>query len=366
MNTAAPIRLLLPSTDPSRAALCLSVDADGHVTARRHCDAARPLPVERGTRDILAVPAEALRLLWLDLPAHTQAQATASARLLLHDHVAQPDSDLHVAVAEPEPGGTQRLLAVVDDTRMRGWLAEAAQLGLRPVAVVPDCLLLDPPTDERVQVCERDGLMLARGRGLALAAEPDLVQRVIGDRPLQRLDADARDTRLAANARTVPALDLLQGPYARRDETAPRRRRRLRWLAALVLLSPVLLIGAQAIYHSLAARSLEHRADTLATQYRPQLNGTGLGAYYRQRLAPDLLAAHSAALFDALRAVPGARLDSYEFTPETGVRAGLVHGSEQELDLLRQSLADAGLGLVPLDSQPVETGLRTLIAVEAP
>ena len=44
--------------------------------------------------------------------------------------------------------------------------------------------------------------------------------------------------------------------------------------------------------------------------------------------------------------------------------AGLVHGSEQDLDLLRQSLAERGLALVPLDSQPVEAGLRSLVAVE--
>ena len=364
MNPAFPIRLLQLSTDPSRAAVCLSVDAGGHVVARRHCDPAHPLPAEPGMRDILLVPSEALRLHWFDLPARSAAQAVAAARLTLQDYVAQPGADLHVAVGDPQTGEPQRLLGVVDAALMREWLAQAAQLGLRPVAVVPDCLLLDAPTDDSVQVCERDGLLLARGRRLALAAEPDLAQRVIGARPVLRLEDSARDARFAANALAAPALDLLQGPYARRDETQPRRRRRLRWLAALALLSPLLLVGAQALYHGLAARSLETRADTLAAQYRPHLTGADLGPYYRQRLAPDLLAAHSAALFEALRAVPGARLDSYEFTPDTGVRAGLVHAGEQDLDLLRQQLADGGLALVPLDSQPVEAGLRSLVAVE--
>ncbi|WP_394004705.1 type II secretion system protein GspL [Luteimonas sp. WGS1318] len=364
MNTAFPIRLLQLGADPSRAATCLSIDTGGHVVARRHCDPAHPLPAEPGMRDILVVPAEALRLHWFDLPARSAAQAVAAARLMLQDHVAQPGTDLHVAVGDPETGDPQRLLGVVDAALMRDWLQQAAQLGLRPAAVVPDCLLLDAPTDDGVQVCERDGLLLARGRKLAVAAEPDLLQRLIGARPVQRLDDGARDARFAANALAAPALDLLQGPYARRDEAQPRRRRRLRWLAALALLSPLLLVGAQALYHGLAARSLETRADALAAQYRPQLTGAGLGTYYRQRLAPDMLATHSAALFEALRAVPGARLDSYEFTLDTGVRAGLVHGSEQDLELVRHSLADRGLALVPLDSQPVETGLRSLVAVE--
>lgn len=365
MNPASsPLRLLLLGADPSRAPVCLSVDGNGRIRARRVCDAADPLPTEPGARDILVVPGDALRLLWLALPAHSAAQAAAAARLLLQDHVAQPVATLHVAVGAAEAGGPQRLLGAVDDARMRGWLARAAQLGLHPVAVVPDCLLLDPPPDDSVQVCERDGLLLARGHRLALAAEADLVRQVIGDRPLRRLDPAACDARFAANALAVPALDLLQGPYARRDETVPRQRRRLRRLAALALLSPLLLVGAQAMYHGLAARSLEHRADALAAAYRPGLTGAALGAHYRQRLAPDLLAVHSAALFEALRAVPGTRLDSYEFTPDTGVRASLVHGSEQDLDLLRQSLAERGLALVPLDSQPVEAGLRSLVAVE--
>lgn len=365
MNTPARLRLLQLAADPSQPATCLTIEPDGRTSDRRQCDAGHPLSAAPGVRDILVVPAEALRLLWLDLPAHSTAQAVAAARLMLQDHIARPDRDVHVAVGAAVPGTPQRPVGVIDDARMRDWIQQAAQLGLRPTAVVPDCLLLDVPDDDGVQVCARDGLLLARGRTLALAAEADLVHRVIGERPLHRLTTDERDARIAANARNVPALDLLQGAYAQRDATVPRQRRRLRWLAAAVALSPCLVIGADATYHSLAARATEQRSDALAAQHRPHLTRATLGTYYRQRLAPDLLAMHSAALFDALQAVPGTRLDSYEFTPGTGVRAGLVHAGEQDLDLLRQQLAELGLTLVSLDSQPVEAGLRTLVAVES-
>ena len=77
MNTPSfPLRLLLLGADPSRAPVCLSVDSSGQIRARRVCDAADPLPAEPGARDILVVPADALRLLWLDLPAHSAAQTS--------------------------------------------------------------------------------------------------------------------------------------------------------------------------------------------------------------------------------------------------------------------------------------------------
>ncbi len=365
MNAAASsIRLLQLGADPGRAAACLRVGADGRILDRRPCTPEHPLPAEPGARDLLVVPAEALRLLWLDLPAHSTAQAAAAARLMLQDQIARPERELHVAVGEATPGTAQRLVGVVDAAQMRDWLQRATQLGLRTAAVVPDCLLLDAPADARVQISECDGRLLARGPTLALAGEADLVHHVVGAHAVQPLDAAGRDACFAANAGKPLALDLLQGAYARRDTPAPRRGRRLRWLAAAVLLSPLVMVGADAAYRTLAARALVQQTDAVAAQVHPQLTGATLGAHYRQRLAPDLLAAHSAALFDALQAVPGTRLDSYEFAPATGVRAGLVHAGAPELDLLREHLAGAGLALVPLDSQPVEAGLRTLVAVE--
>ena len=63
MNPASsPLRLLLLGADPSRDPVCLSVDSSGQIRARRVCDAADPLPAEPGARDILVVPADALRL----------------------------------------------------------------------------------------------------------------------------------------------------------------------------------------------------------------------------------------------------------------------------------------------------------------
>ncbi|MCD7098950.1 type II secretion system protein GspL [Stenotrophomonas sp. MMGLT7] len=356
-------RLLLLNADPAGASTCLHIDAGGRILSRSQVDAAQPLPAAAGTRDVLAVPAAALHLLWIELPAHSAAQALAAARLMLEDLVAGPRENLHVALGEFS-ADAQRLLAVVDDQTMRGWLQRATQLGLQAQAVVPDCLLLDEAQDDSVQACERDGRVLARGKRLALAAEPDLARRVIGERPLRWLDAAEAEACLAAHAIAPPAIDLLQGAHARGDGKSPRQRRRLRLLAALVLLSPLLLVAAQTAYHALAAHRLQARADALAARFQPGLDAGRLHAHYTQRVAADVLAVHSARLFEALRGVPGARLDSYEFSPDGGLRAGLLHPREADLETLRQQLADNGLELIALDSQPVDAGLRSLVAVE--
>ncbi|NYZ63903.1 type II secretion system protein GspL [Luteimonas deserti] len=363
--TPPPVRLLLVSADPARPSLCLHVDGAGTIAARRYCDAANPLPAQPGARDVLAVPSEALRVQWLDLAAHSPAQALAAARLMLQDRIAGADAQLHIAVGHVEGDADRRPVAVVDEACMQRWLRQARESGLQPVTVVPDCLLLDAPVDDVVQVCERDGRLLVRGHELAFAAEPDLAAHLLGARAVHRIDSAAFEACVASNARGAAALDLLQGPHAPHDGTGRRRRRRLTWLLALVLLSPVLLLAAQTVQRTLAAHWLERRVDSLATAYRASLSGASLPAYYRQRIAPELLALHSARLFEALRAVPGVQLDSYEFAPGTGVRAGLRLAAVQDLDALNLLLAEHHLVLVALDTQPLEQGVHSLVAVEA-
>ncbi|MGB3392575.1 MAG: type II secretion system protein GspL [Stenotrophomonas sp.] len=365
------IRLLLLSAGATCASVCLRIDASGRVLSRQRVDGAQPLPTEKNARDVLAVPSAGLRLLWLDIPAHSPAQALAAARLLLQEHAAGTRAELHIAIAEAAAGSALRLVGVVGNDVMHEWLQRARQLGLAASSVVPDCLLLDAPQDEDgpVQVCERDGLWLVRGTRLAFATEPALAACILGPQPLQQLDTSASEARFAANATLPPLLELLQYAHARRDEKTPRRHKRLRRLAIAALLSPLLFTAAQAAYHDLSARWLQHRADTLAVQHVPALAAAAaparaLHAHYRQHIAAGVLAFHSTKLFEALQAVPGTQLDSCEFATDTGLRAGLLHGSETELDALREQLAGSGLDLVPLDKQPLEHGLRTLIQVE--
>src|SRR5690606_33319077 len=129
MTAPSNTRLLLLNPDPDGTSACLEIDASGHITARRECAPGNPLPPGTGCHDILAVPSEALRLQWLELTAHSSAQAIAAARLALQEHVAATDTDLHVAVAGTVDSDGQRLVAVVGNDRMHEWLQRAMQLG---------------------------------------------------------------------------------------------------------------------------------------------------------------------------------------------------------------------------------------------
>ncbi|RRN58567.1 type II secretion system protein GspL [Pseudoxanthomonas sp. SGNA-20] len=370
MKPPSATRLTLLARDPAQPSTCLRIDPSGRILARQPLlpGQAPPPPPGESVREVVAVPGESVRLLWLELPARHPAQALAAARLQLEDHVAGAVEGLHVAIAPAAAG--PRLLGAVEDATLRGWLQRCAQLGISPHAVVPDCLLL-PEADDGTLLAAPAGDMLAvRGPRLAFTAEPGLARAIAGARPLRMLEPGEAEARFAAAAAGEPPLDLLQYGHARRDPRARRRRRRLAVLAALALCSPVLVDGALALRYALGAHWMQARADALAVQQVPALAASAdpsaaLHALHAELAAPAVLAQHSAALFGALPAVPGAQLDSYEFATATGVRAGLLHAGEQDLETLRERLAPAGLAPVPLESRPVDGGMRSLVGVEA-
>src|SRR5690606_7601148 len=258
MNPPATTRLILLRRDPAHPATCLELDPRGRILSRRPLDPAHPAPPGPAARTVVAVPGEAVRTLWLDLPAHNPVQALAAARILLQEHVAGDLDGLHIAIGPSGQG--PRLLAVADDAQVHAWRQRAQALGVVPDALVPVQLLADAPADRPLQVLEHDGLWLVRGPQLALAAEPALAQRIIGTRGMRQVeDAAAVEALLAAGAAAaIPGgIDLLQYAHARpRDRAVSSRRRRLALLAALCLLSPLLLQGASALRHALGAHWL--------------------------------------------------------------------------------------------------------------
>lgn len=372
MSTTHPlIRLVLLPLDPSRPATCLHVDRDGHVSARHVVPPGHALAaVAAGTRDIVAVPGEAVTLLWLELPARHPLQARAAARLRLEAHVAVPVEGLHIALGPTAGPGTACMIAVTANTRMDEWKQRCEALGATAAAWVPDYLLLDAPDGERVHAMALDGRLLVRGQECAFSGPPALAHAIVGDGLMDLLPAEDNEARLArAAARTLP-MDLLQFEHALPDTHAIRQRRRRLLLAAAVVLSPLLLAGAQTLRDLALAGWMNHRADVVARQVLPGGSNeadpsTTLQALYRQRIAPSQLATHSNALFDIIKQHPGSRLDSYEFDASGGLRVGLLHRDEQDLEAMRIALQSGGLSMVPLESGPVEGGMRSLLNVEA-
>lgn len=367
-------RLILLPRHPSAPAICLRVDETGHILSRQMLDDAHRLPAEEGARDVVLVPGDSVRAQWLDLPARNPVQALAAARILLQEQVAWTGDTLHIALGPVLADGAMRLVAMVAESQMQDWYRRCAEIGVTPHAMVPDHLLLASPESGTLDIAVHDGQWLVRGDQLAFAAEPDLAAHIVGERPRQFLADPAQlEARFAvAVACSHPGqLDLLQYAHARdQGSTDAPRWRRFALLAAACMLSPVVLLGVQVIRDAMGARWMERRADTLAAYQLPRPVPVGadpsaaLHAHYRERVAPITLASQAAGMFTAIKAVPGAQLDSLEYREEDGLRMGVVLASEAELDAIGQQVARDGLAVVPLGHQVVDGGLRAQVAVE--
>lgn len=359
--TVATHLLLLPA-DPAAAATHLAIDTAGRVVARREAGDGSPLPadpLQPPPRRVLAVPGVDCLALWLDLPARNPVQALAAATLLVEDHVAAAARHpLHIAIAPLPPDGGKRLVVAVEPEHMQGWLDRAAALGMTPDAVTPAPLLLPRPANEAgdaVALACHDGLWLVRGQCLAFAAEPALAAEILGDRPRTALpDAGAA---LAGGA-LAPAIDLLQGRFA----AAPSRHtgwpawRRAAMLAAVLALSPLLLLAAQALRHELGARGLESRTLAQARAVLPSLGERvdplpAVRARLEALRSADAFAALTGALLRAVADDAGAELDALAYA-DGELQAVVAHGDAATLERIRAALAGDGFELV-------ETGTRT-------
>ena len=362
-------RILFLPADPAAAATLLDVDDGGRVLSRatlRPGDIAAPTPTP--THTVLVVPGEAVRIDQLDLAAHSEAQARAAAQALLATRLARPGT-LHVAL-DAGTAGTLRTVAAMEPGLLRDWIARASAFGLKPDAAVPEQLLLPMPDDESdaaVRVLDAGDRWLVRGDGLAFAAAPALAVRVIGERP--RIAVEGGMDAMATQA-LRPAVDLLQGDFLPASRRArPAGRRRLAWLAAALLASPLLLLAAQALRLELAARALDSRAEALVRDALPGAGpaGTGpdtLAAHLQAIREPRAFAAASGALFAAVAGRPGTHLLELEYQRGDRLRAVGVHASADDIEALRAALAADGWRLVEGGSSETPDGLRTGLALE--
>lgn len=371
MKAPSRTRLLLLPVASDAPADCLILDSHGRILERETVIPQRPLPAPTADlREVLVVPGEDLQLRRLALRARTPAQARAEAALLLEPDLSVPLAELHLAVAAAPPDGAPRWVAAIATTTLQARLDQARALGMAdPPWVIPDCLLLDPADSPAALIGERDNRWLVREQDRAFTAPDALARQLLGEHSQQPLDPAATEVQLAAGAMHAPCLNLRQQAFARREHSRPNQRRRLRWLAAAVVLSPLLVLAIETVALQHSARRLADQATALAATALSAGDDhaspvASLHARYRRQITPDLLAARSTALFDAVGQHAGLRLDSWEATADGRQRAGLVHPDEGALANLRQALAAHGLDLRVLDRQPLDDAERSQIAVE--
>lgn len=303
--------------------------------------------------DVIAVaPADAVALHWAELPTGSQAQATAAARLLAAEASAAPVADLHVAVGEAEKtgeGGAEHPIGVVGLDRMRGWLADLARVGVDPVAIVPAPMLLPAPAEgwERAELA---GEGVVRGPASAFADEARLTELLTGGAAPRTLGRAEIAHALAAPG---TALDLRQGPFARRRRVAidwPLVRR-LAWCAAAILLVTLAIDLVRIAKYSFGADLLEARADALARQGLPR--GSTVTEPSRQldeRLAGlrgpgQGFTATAATAFSAVQAIPGSELTSLTFESNGSLHLGVTTATEAGVNDLKRAIERAGFAV---------------------
>ncbi|MDO8900112.1 MAG: type II secretion system protein GspL [Phenylobacterium sp.] len=309
-------------------------------------------------RTVLVIPGADVLVRWAPIKAASEAQARGAALAQLEDQMTSA-AGVHVALGPQEADG-QRLVVALSGARMQAWLDHAALHGVSPVLVIPDCLALpEPPSDPLdnpegppvIITAEFGPLIAVRGQRLAFTGEPDLVTTIVGARPATALAGPALE-RAMANMAASPAINLLQGAFDpdRREPLGRRDLRRAAILAAVLLVSPLILWAAQAGADHVRARQAEARAEAkVAALLAEGETITDPAVQAQARLDALALVAGGGAsglaaqLFAAVEPMDQVQVESLIIMPDGAARAALSHAAYADGESLAQALQAAGL-----------------------
>jgi len=329
------------------------LEGEGLVPKRREL-----APGERlGCEAIVVLSGADVGARWMDLPQGSLAQARSAAVFRLRDELAIDEGELHVAVGATDEHG-QALVSWILPARLQQALDAAERYDLRPLAAVPDYFLL--PSGE-IPVMAAFGRRLAvRGRDVAFSVEPELAAVLLGDRQHRYVPADDLDALLLDHAQEAP-IDLLQGRFASGvSEPSPVKRRPL-MLAAAVLLSPLILLGAEVARSQLTAARLEEEARSSAVALVPKAaryeDAAGFALTELSRRRDGGFARLVARYLGAVRSVPGLSLDTLVYGGDGDLRSAVSYAAYSDMDELRKAAARGGLSLV--EQSTITEGART-------
>ncbi len=341
-----PVRLILIPATGSQPAPFLIVGADGYVLERGELGLAggtAPEPM----RTVAVTPGGDVLIRWLDLPPGGAVQGRAAAAWMLRDEVAATPDRLATVLGPQSPAGEPRLVAVVSRSLMEAWTDYLAALGVRADVLVPDVLTLaDPEADDVLAAVSFGEGMALRGRRFAATVQPDLVELIAAGRRIMPVeDPAAVERALVATAR-APAINLLE--TGDREARAAGGWRRAAILAALVVISPLVLTLAAGVRDGMAARDARSEALAAIAAAAPDLTREADPVEaLRRRVAaappPGGVTGAAAALFTAVEAVEGAELDILIADPEDGMKATVSHPAHGDMAVIRRSMAAAGM-----------------------
>lgn len=352
-------RLILLPPVAGDPAPWLSLDAAGQVLARGQIGPGDPVPVGE-MRTVVIVPGSEVTVRRVQVAARTEAQARAAALLSLREGLAEQPERLTLALSPGAPDAP-RLAAVATRATVEGWRDWVRTLGLEADVLLPDSLVAPEPETEETVTAVRFGPRVAlRGRELCASVEPELAPLLAGERRLVPVERPEAVEQLLIAAALNPPLNLIAGT-GRGEAGGWRRWRLAAALAAALLVSPLLVIGAEAARDAGAARALEAESRTLAQTLFPDLPpGADPAAEARRRAGelppPGGAAAAAAALFGAMEGVSTADLDALVSDAGGTLRATLTYAEPGDLERIKAGMTARGYGLTEETVEPRDGG----------
>lgn len=334
-----------------------------------------------GMRAVILVPQEEVLMTRAEVPTRHGHRMRQAVPFALEEQLASDVEQLHFALGERDDEDLLAV-AVVSRHRMGQWLDALAEAGIAPHAMYGDAVLV--PDDETLALAAEPGRLLVRAPHVAHALEADaaglelpLVLSTIEAERAVLYDCGEPELRgsveQVCQARQLPlevrecnagllglveqrppaTIDLLQGPYSRREKIGRLWRP---WRTAAALLGAIVLIQlgmAVAEYRHLSARDQELAAQIEAV-YREAIPGARNVVNPRVQMERQLQALRGgtagAGGFPELMELAGPVLSS---APDLQIRSlryrertielDLELASLQALDGLRSALQETGL-----------------------
>lgn len=326
-----------------KGATYLTCGDDGAILERGSLTCADALAP---SHTILVLPGCDVLTRFLELPDSTPAQTMAAASLALKSEIAAPLEELHIAIGAASSGGL-RPVCLIDRAVLASYMDRAAELGIVPDRVMPDHLLLAEPEDDTVHAAILGSQVIVRGRNLAFSCETELAWLLVGSRPIRAVDGDIEHI-LAVSA-MAETIDLCPRDFARKRKGAITLGsfKRVAYLAAALLLSPLTLWSTEIAAGHFSARALEMRAEAAARTMPGAVQSGDAAAYARRQLsdmkAHDRYLLATSLLFDAVAQSDGIELESYAYRNDGVIRAVLLHAGAPEIKKLIPILEQAGV-----------------------
>lgn len=340
MNGARFI-FLSPLSD--KGATYLTCGDDGAILERGSLPRADALSP---AHTVLVIPGCDVLTRFLELADSTPAQMTAAASLALKSEIAAPLEEQYIVIGSTSSGGL-RPVCLTDRAVLEAYMERAVELGIVPDRVVPDHMILAEPEDDSVHAPILGSHVIVRGRNLAFTCEPELAWLLLGSRPIRAVEGDIEH--VLASSVLADGVDLLPRDFARKRKGALTLGsfKRIAYLAAALLLSPLALWSAEIAAGHFSARALEMRADAMARSLPGAVQSGDPAAYARRQLSDmkthDRYLLATSLLFDAVAQSDGIELESYAYRNDGVIRAVLLHAGAPEIEKLLPVLEQAGV-----------------------